>query len=98
MYLEYADVIIDVNSVKNWYIIFLNTGFKYEYSQYSKGEKPLGCPARITDGDVSRAKNDGVDITGIKEKDFSEEEMQKNIEVAKKFLMSDEYPFGKVKS
>ena len=58
----------------------------------------MGCPARITDGDVSRAKNDGVDITGIKGKDFSEEEMQKNIEVAKKFLMSDEYPFGKVKS
>ena len=98
MYLNYANVLVDVNSDEKWYIIFLDNGFKFEYVQYAKGEKPYGCPDEIDEHDVIRAKeNDGLDISHLQGKKFADDEIQKNIKRAEEFLMSSNYPFGKVK-
>lgn len=94
MYLECANAIIDVNSINYYYIIFLDNGFKYEYMPYSKNGKIYGCPDEIDNNDISRAKDhDGKDISDLKGKCFTDEEMEENIKRAKKLITSKDYPF-----
>ncbi len=98
MYLSDANVLVDVNSDKKWYLIFLDNGFKFEYVQYAKGGEPYGCPDEIDENDIIRAKEkDGLDISYLRGRKFTDDEMQKNIKRAEEYLMSPDYPFGKVK-
>ena len=98
MYLKKHNIIIDINTVDNLYLIFLNNGFKYEYLPYKGEGKPLGCPDEIDNNDIIRAReHDGKDISHLKGKVFKPEEIEENIKKSIKFLMSEDYPFKKAK-
>lgn len=94
MYLEKNNVIIDKNSANCMYIIFMDSGFKFEFEQFSKENTPIVWPDMIGEYDIIRAKeHDGKDISHLQGKIFKSEELKENIQKAKSFLESEDYHF-----
>ena len=96
MYFGNVNVIVDVKTIDEWYAIFLDTGFKFEYIQYPKDGKLHGWPGEIDEMDVARAReHDKLDISNFIGKKFTEDEIEKNVKRAEEFIESRDYPFKK---
>lgn len=70
MYLAKENLILDMNSAGEYYIINIKTGAKCTWTP------PYGgiCPDLITQGDVKRALADEIDISNLSREPLSKEE------------------------